>query len=117
MLTIIVNSGNFQARIMRLPKKDFPEDMYNILIKHSEEKNGRNVLSQKIFWKDGVGYAENTEWTKITNLIYAIVDGCYDIPSWAQNASLDRDHGYLHFNTNKMDTGNDEVFEVVEIDN
>ncbi|HMP28868.1 MAG TPA: hypothetical protein PKD85_04670 [Saprospiraceae bacterium] len=99
---------------MRLPKEDFPKEMYNILIKYSEKKNGRNILTQKIIWKDGLGYSEQIEWSKITNLIYTIVDGDCNLPSWSKNAILDRDHGYFKFNTHKINTGDDEVFEVVE---
>jgi hypothetical protein len=116
MLTIIVNSGNFQPRVLTLAKEDFPQDKYEMLLKHSQEKDDkRRVLVQQILWKGRAGSSVETEWSPITNDIYAIVDGFYDpIPEWCKNAVLDRDSGY--FNSGMIDTGDNEVFEVIEED-
>lgn len=117
MLTIIVNSGNFQPRILTLPKKDFPIDKYNLLLKNSKlETNGKNkihVLEEKIIWENNSGMTENNEWNHITNEIYSIVDDTCDIPEWCKNATFDRDHGF--FNSKCIKTEN-ETFEVIEID-
>jgi len=112
LLTIIVNSGNFQPRVLTLPKNDFPKEHYDILVKHSEEHKGRRMLVQQILRKNKTGINVETEWSPITNEIYSIVDDSCDMPDWCKNATFDRDHGF--FNSELIDTGDNQVFEVIE---
>ena len=118
MLTIIVNSGNFQPRVMTLPKDDFPIESYNLLLENSKsspENPNRHVLLENIVWKGRMGSAEKNSWNHITNEIYKIVDWWHDPnmrkPEWCKNAKVDRDHGFFN---SKCIVKNHETFEVIE---
>lgn len=116
MLTIIVNDANFQARVMTLPKDDFPIEMYDVMLSNSVlTENGRRTLYQKIVWMDNIGTQKPSNWSSITNEIYKIVDWWEDPnmskPDWCNNATTTRDHGYLD---SKALPTIGETFEVVQ---
>ena len=117
MITIIVNGGNFQPRVMTLPKSEFPSEMYNILLKYSNlNTENKRILLEKIVWSNNCGQTLENEWNHITNKIYQLVDwwedDLYDRPEWCKNAKVDRDHGY--FNSDLIDTQDNETFIVIQ---
>ena len=97
MITIIINDANFQPRVLTLPKEDFPQEMYQLLLSNStSESENRHILYSKIIWKGNRGVAQKENWSHIIRLIYNIIEGYHDKPIWCKRGKTSFNHGYFN---------------------